>query len=834
MEVLQTNKKENPWIGLQSYSEGRVLFGRDEEIEALSTQIQYNLATVLYGKSGIGKTSLIEAGVFPNLRKQNILPVFVRLEHNTERPYIEQIKGQIFSCCNKHKIKVTETISACNRPNNTPESLWGFFHRVQYKNNNGDDIELAVVFDQFEEIFTIEKDRNKVELFFADLADLLNCIQPSDLKQKERESLQENNKESAYNSESNFHIIISIREDYLFYLEQESVYIPSIKNNRYHLLPLNEEQASEVILSPQPDLIDVDTAKLIIEKVTGENNFSIDGNPEISVDSAMLSLYLYQLYQEIPVGTNRITKELVEESGDNIFEKYYSQCIEGYSQKTIEYLEDKLINPEGFRVHIPTTTAIREGDLTEEQLNILITKKRLLHEFPFERVKYIEFVHDQLIPIIKKRKESRDNEYKIKNQDEQLKKQKEQIENQAKEIKKQSGRINSLKKRNHYILLSVLCIFAIAFSALMVTKPWLKQDLHQKQFLVRFNESQDVKSDNAFWRANLFIIGIYKDFDDDTLFTQKVTDEYSDSTLYFWVDSTKTRSLKKIRLIFVFNGHTSFQDINTIINVADLINNEIPVTVEYSKPNRINYFGEIAASINGYEANIQNAQIIIRDKSVKSNDDGLFVYQTDDSIRSDEIIYVVKEGYNVKVLDGSILNNNKGVKIVLEARENLATVFERRCFVMDSLLYDPNTKWEYGYETYLKRDGYKVKTNEGKTGQDILYIVARSLSSKELHRGKNNNRDTIQIEGFYYLKSNHKKFPADKKYYAYHIFSGTMDRKADSAHCRNFKVECHDIFNNKQTIVGYYIDNIGLCGELRNQSGRIMSFGKYDEINSLK
>ena len=64
----------NPWPGLASYedpakSDRKLKFcGRDNDIFDVTRLIDDNLLLVLYGKSGIGKTSLLKAGVFPKLR----------------------------------------------------------------------------------------------------------------------------------------------------------------------------------------------------------------------------------------------------------------------------------------------------------------------------------------------------------------------------------------------------------------------------------------------------------------------------------------------------------------------------------------------------------------------------------------------------------------------------------------------------------------------------------------------------------------------------------------------------------------------------------------------
>ena len=59
------------FIGLQSYTEAQSdsFYGRDEEIDRLTNLVKSNTLTIVFGKSGTGKTSLLNAGVFPRLRK---------------------------------------------------------------------------------------------------------------------------------------------------------------------------------------------------------------------------------------------------------------------------------------------------------------------------------------------------------------------------------------------------------------------------------------------------------------------------------------------------------------------------------------------------------------------------------------------------------------------------------------------------------------------------------------------------------------------------------------------------------------------------------------------
>ena len=90
-------ENENPWLGLKTYKEGQILYGRSEEIRLLSQNIITNVQTIIYGKSGIGKSSILNAGVFPIARHANLFPVDIRLVHN-DIPYIAQIKKRVIEC----------------------------------------------------------------------------------------------------------------------------------------------------------------------------------------------------------------------------------------------------------------------------------------------------------------------------------------------------------------------------------------------------------------------------------------------------------------------------------------------------------------------------------------------------------------------------------------------------------------------------------------------------------------------------------------------------------------------------------------------------------------
>jgi len=98
---------ENPWPGLGSFDEGAQHFfsGRDAESAELLRLVSQAPLTVLFGKSGLGKTSLLEAGLFPRLRQQNILPVYIRLNmRDRSAPLIRQALVALQAEVGKHGV----------------------------------------------------------------------------------------------------------------------------------------------------------------------------------------------------------------------------------------------------------------------------------------------------------------------------------------------------------------------------------------------------------------------------------------------------------------------------------------------------------------------------------------------------------------------------------------------------------------------------------------------------------------------------------------------------------------------------------------------------------
>lgn len=145
---------QHPWLGLASFTEDtrQYFYGREEEVGELARRVQRKLLTVLFGQSGLGKTSILNAGIVPRLRPEGYCPVYVRIDHGTAAVSpSEQIKQAIFRATQSQGTW-TQTGAAV-----AGESLWEFLHHRddELRDADGKAIIPLLIFDQFEEIFTL-------------------------------------------------------------------------------------------------------------------------------------------------------------------------------------------------------------------------------------------------------------------------------------------------------------------------------------------------------------------------------------------------------------------------------------------------------------------------------------------------------------------------------------------------------------------------------------------------------------------------------------------------------------------------------------------------------
>ena len=361
--------RNNPWLGLKSYEEDDRIYGRNKETEDLTNVIINSFNTTIYGKSGIGKTSLLKAGIFPMLRYEDFCPVYIRLEHdvpatNMLQYYISQIDEAI----KRPQNGVVVTV----KTEKDIESLDDIFTHYQFETTRRITLTPVFVFDQFEEIFTLNEERSakSVDIFFKDLSNILN------------DSIHE----------LNYRIVFCLREDYLYCVERYSETIPAFKRNRYNLKDLSRDEAMEVITMPVQNLVTISVADEILRKIASDNTDE--------VNATILSLYLSQLYEKMQKAhQTSITSDILHTFGDDIISSFYYENTKGISDKSLSYLEERLVTNGGYRHNIPLEDAFADG-VNKKEIEILRDKRILNIQPRHNNILYIEFTHDVLCPII--------------------------------------------------------------------------------------------------------------------------------------------------------------------------------------------------------------------------------------------------------------------------------------------------------------------------------------------------------------------------------------------------------------------------------------------------
>jgi WD40 repeat protein len=414
--------RENPWPGLESFREDEraFFFGRERESAALVQHVLDAAVTVLYGRSGLGKTSLLQAGLFPRLREQRLLPeqrflpVYVRFEVKPGAlPLARQLHQSV------HNAIRTELPGAV-LPSDE-ESLWEYLHRrdIGLRNAENERLTPVIVLDQFEELFTLgERAPDLVEAFRNDLGDLAENRIPADLSSRIEA---DETVAARFDLRSrNFKLLISLREDYLPDLEEWCRLIPALGRSRMRLLPLNRDDAFDAVHEPAKDLMTAALAKRVVDIVAGENlhrhgetavaDVEHRGNGQGAwyLEPALLSLFCRELNEERKrLGQERFEEQLVEGAKSGILSNYYSACVRDLPH-VAEFVEDQLITEKGFRNSYAREDAV-PSILTDDELGRLIGS-RLLGLVEYHGAQRIELTHDVLTRVVREHRDRRREE----------------------------------------------------------------------------------------------------------------------------------------------------------------------------------------------------------------------------------------------------------------------------------------------------------------------------------------------------------------------------------------------------------------------------------------
>lgn len=310
---------ENPYVGPRPFEERHQsrFFGRDWEAEELVSLVVAHPAVLLYAQSGAGKTSLINAKLIPKLRDEEGLQVMP----------VARVRGEIPAEVQPEQIEnlfVFNTLLGWLESGADPVQLVGlslsaFLKRQpRPQDEEGQPVLRVVIFDQFEELFTLYPERWKErEGFFAQVADAL--------------------------SEDPFlRVLFALREEYLAQLDPYVALLPERLRTRFRLERLRREAALAAVKGPLAGtgrFFAPGVAESLVEELLKIRVERVGETVEVAgefVEPVQLQVVCQSLWEELPPDVTEITQAHRGTFGDvdQALRMFYERAIKSTTQQT--------------------------------------------------------------------------------------------------------------------------------------------------------------------------------------------------------------------------------------------------------------------------------------------------------------------------------------------------------------------------------------------------------------------------------------------------------------------------------------------------------------------
>jgi WD40 repeat protein len=400
--------RENPWLGLEAFEEADAHYfhGRERETAESLRMVQREKLTVLLGRSGRGKTSLIKAGLFPVLRQQNFIPIYIRLDLTTDDPGPrQQVFDALFAQCAAGQVEASERVD--------DETLGEYFHRtkVEFWNDSNRLVKPVLAFDQFEEIFTrgSENDaaRRRSRQFLVELGDLIEGRAPQHLTEALENEASDITKRFDFDKAA-FKVLLSIREDYFLKLEEHKRTIPLL-HNRYTLKAMDFGEATEVIVRNGAELVDEEVAARIVAVAAGRGNTVLPPEEygDLEIDPAILSFICSELNRKrVEKSLSKITGDLLLGAEHEILSEFYERGMNGLDPNVRRFVEDELLTMQGYRDSYAFDRALALPGVTQKALERLVNDRLLRVDDRFG-VRRLELTHDVLTSVVRESRDAR-------------------------------------------------------------------------------------------------------------------------------------------------------------------------------------------------------------------------------------------------------------------------------------------------------------------------------------------------------------------------------------------------------------------------------------------
>jgi WD40 repeat protein len=355
----------NPYVGPRPFEPGTPLFGRDREVAELRSLLTSERIVLLYSPSGAGKSSLVKAGLIPQLQRRFDIWGPTRV-NQTPPPGVR----------NRY---VWSTIAGLERSDNVVETTLKQYVAQRPRERNP-----LLIVDQFEEVLRVDPvDIDVKRDYFLQLGETL------------RDPL--------------IWALLILREDFLAPLDPFARLVPTYLQKRYRLDRLRRDMAAQAIEGPTrtgtrkyaPGVVESlvnNLARVKVQRADGVIDENVIGE---YVEPLQLQVVCLDIWDRMKADDLSIDPE---DLGDisQALSNYYSSSLrrasggdEGVERRIRDWFDTQLITGDGVRNQVR-----QEARATGGLDNALVSKvldTYLVRAEPRGGSTWLELAHDRLV-----------------------------------------------------------------------------------------------------------------------------------------------------------------------------------------------------------------------------------------------------------------------------------------------------------------------------------------------------------------------------------------------------------------------------------------------------
>ena len=352
-----------PYRGLQPYTEEdrRFFFGRERDEKIITANLFAARLTILYGGSGVGKTSVLRASVVPDLR--NAPHTAVVFFNTWQQPEFEATL--------KNAIAVAVSQSAT-----LPISLDSLKPLDEFVLECTGPLRgsILLIFDQFEEYFLYHDPTAAEQGFDAELARLVN------------------------RRDIDAHVMLSLREDGLSKLDRFQGRIPNLLSNMLRLDHLDREAANNAIReplrvyneTPTPGSHSIEIEKALVEALLADRDLKrpaqtiVRGEQspraEEKFETPLLQLVLTQIWdEERQARSNTLQLTTFQRLGGakRIVDRHLAEVMRGLTRAERHAAAKMflfLVTDDGWKIALTVSALAGKAELPQEKVQRVLTR----------------------------------------------------------------------------------------------------------------------------------------------------------------------------------------------------------------------------------------------------------------------------------------------------------------------------------------------------------------------------------------------------------------------------------------------------------------------------